>query len=52
MAEQKQQCVTDPNFLDRVITANESWFFEYNPLDQQANKAYVKEGKPSLKTPR
>ncbi len=61
MAEQKQcrldvatnwfeQCVADPNFLDRVITGSESWFFEYDPSDQQANKVYVKKGKPKLKT--
>ncbi len=62
MAEQKQcrldvttnwfeQCVADSNSLDRVITGDELWFFEYDPSDQQANKAYVKEGEPSLKTP-
>ncbi len=62
MAEQKQhrldvatdwfeQCVADFNFLDRLITEDESWFFEYDPLDQQVNKAYVKEGEPNLKTP-
>ncbi len=44
MAEQKQcrldvttnwfeQCVADPNFLDRMITGDESWFFEYDPPD-------------------
>ncbi len=41
-----EQCVPDPNF-----TGDESWFFEYDPSDQQANKAYMKEGEPNLKTP-
>ncbi len=61
MAKQKQrwldvatdwfeQCVADPNFLDRVITGDESQFFENDPLNQQTNKSYVKEGKPNLKT--
>ncbi len=45
-----EQCVTDPNFWT-VITGDESWFFEYNPSDQQANKVYMKEGEPKLKTP-
>ncbi len=48
MVEQKQyrldvatnwfeQCVADPNFLDRDITGDESWFFEDDPY-QQANE--------------
>ncbi len=43
-----EQCVADPNFLDRVITGDELWFFAYNPSDQ---KVYVKEREPNLKTP-
>ncbi len=45
-----EQCVVDPNFLDAVITGDELWFFEYDPSDQQVNKAYVKEGELKLKT--
>ncbi len=46
-----EQCIADPNnFLVRVITGDESWFFECDPSDQQANMAYMKDGKPNLKT--
>ncbi len=48
--EEEEQRVADSNFLDRVITGDELWFFEYNPSDQQANKAYVKKGERNLKT--
>ncbi len=44
-----EQCAADPNFLDRVITSDKSWFFKYDPSDQQTNKANVKEGEPNLK---
>ncbi len=47
-----EQCVANPDFLDRVITGDESWFFKYDPSDQQANKVYVKEGELNLETPR
>ncbi len=47
-----EQCVAEPNFLYRVITEDESWFFEYDLLNQQANKVYMKEGELNLKTPR
>ncbi len=45
-----EQCVADHNFLDEVITGDES-FFKQGPSDQQANKTYVKEGESNLKTP-
>ncbi len=38
-----EQCVAGLNFLDRVITDDELWFFECDLLDQQANEVYVKE---------
>ena len=44
--EQKERCVqvckdilelleTEPNLLKRVVTGNESWIFEYDPLTKQ-----------------
>ncbi len=33
-----------------MITGDELWFFAYDPSVQQANKVYVKEDEPNLKT--
>ncbi len=46
-----EQCAADPNFLNRVITGDESWFFKYDPSNQHANKVYVKEGELNQLTP-
>ncbi len=47
-----QKCVDDPSFLDHVVTGDKSWFYEYDPADKQANKAWLKKSEPNLKTPR
>ena len=30
-----EQLETEPNLLKRVVTGDESWIFEYNPLTKQ-----------------
>ncbi len=47
-----QKCLDDPSFLDHVVTGDESWFYEYDMADKQANKAWLKKSEPYLKTPR
>ena len=32
-----EQLETEPNLLKRVVTSNESWIFEYNPLTKRQN---------------
>ncbi len=61
-AEQKQrwldvcnnsigQCIDNENLLDRVVTGDESRFFNYDPSDKRASRVYMKAGEPNLKTP-
>ncbi len=45
-----QKCVDDTSFLNHVVTGDESWFYEYNSADKQANKAWLKKSGPNLKT--
>jgi len=50
--EMKDQLKTDPDFLSKIITADESWCYGYNPETKQQSSQWKSASSPRPKKAR
>ena len=51
-AEMLEQVEADPELMERVITGDESWFFQYDPETKNQNLEWRSKGSPRPKKSR
>jgi hypothetical protein len=51
-AELLEQVEADPELMERVITGDESWFFQYNPETKRQSLEWSSKGSPRPKKAR